>query len=87
MGREKQSDAALKELIAKDSSRGAFLIAEVYAVRNQRDQAFMWLDRAYAQREGNVFQTNEDPLLKNLRGDPRYAALLEKLHLPNWNRL
>jgi len=83
LGRQKQSDAALKELIAKYSSSAASDVAWVYAFRNQRDEAFKWLDRAYAQREGNVAATNLEPLLKNLRSDPRYAALLKKLNLPN----
>jgi hypothetical protein len=83
LGRQKQSDAALKELIAKYSSRGASDVAWVYAFRNQRDEAFEWLDRAYAQREGNVAATNLEPLLKNLRSDPRYPAFLKKLNLPN----
>jgi tetratricopeptide (TPR) repeat protein len=83
LGREKESDAALKELIAKYSRSEAYLVALVYAFRNQRDEAFEWLDRAYAQREANVAYTNLDPLLKNLHGDPRYAAFLKKIHLPN----
>jgi TolB-like protein/DNA-binding winged helix-turn-helix (wHTH) protein len=82
-GREKESDAALKELIAKYSTRAAYSVAAVYALRNQRDEGFEWLDRAYAQREGNVTFTNLDPLLKNLHGDPRLAAFLKKLNLPN----
>jgi TolB-like protein/DNA-binding winged helix-turn-helix (wHTH) protein len=82
-GREKESDAALKELIAKYSTRAAYSVAVVYALRNQRDEAFEWLDRAYAQREGNVAYTNLDPLLKNLRSDPRFPAFLKKLNLPN----
>jgi TolB-like protein/DNA-binding winged helix-turn-helix (wHTH) protein len=80
-GREKESDAALKELIAKHYA--ASLVAFVYAFRNQRDEAFEWLDRAYAQHEGNVASTNVDPMLKNLRSDPRYAAFLKKHNLPN----
>ena len=83
LGREKESDAALKELIAKYSSRDASDVAWVYAFRNQRDEAFEWLDRAYTQREGNIAYTNVEPLLKNLRSDPRYAAFLKKLNLPN----
>jgi len=82
-GREKESDAALKELIAKYSARAAYSVAAVYALRNQRDEGFEWLDRAYAQREGNVTFTNLDPLLKNLHGDPRLAAFLKKLNLPH----
>jgi hypothetical protein len=46
IGQQKQSDAALKELIAKYSTRKAFWVASVYAFRNQRDEAFEWLDRA-----------------------------------------
>ena len=81
-GREQQSDSALKGFIATNGSTGAFLIAEVYAFRNQRDQAFVWLDRAYAQHDGDVFGTTVEPLLGNLRGDPRYAAFLKKVNLP-----
>jgi len=82
LGQKKQSDDALKELIAKYSTGGAFLVASVYALRNQRDEAFEWLDRAYAQREANVAQTNSDPTLKNLHADPRFADFLKKLNLP-----
>jgi TolB-like protein/DNA-binding winged helix-turn-helix (wHTH) protein/cytochrome c-type biogenesis protein CcmH/NrfG len=82
-GREKETDAALKELIAKYSTRTAYSVAAVYALRNQRDEAFQWLDRAYAQREGNLAFTNLDPMLKNLRSDPRYPAFLKKHNLPN----
>jgi TolB-like protein/DNA-binding winged helix-turn-helix (wHTH) protein/Tfp pilus assembly protein PilF len=82
IGSEKQSDAALQELIAKHSTRDAFEIAVVYAFRNQRDEAFEWLDRAYAQREGNLALANLWPPLKNLHGDSRYSAFLKKVRLP-----
>ena len=55
----------------------------VYAFRNQSDEAFEWLDRAYAQRDGGLIGTKVDPLLKSLHSDPRFAALLKKLNLPN----
>ena len=83
LGREKDSDAALSELIAKYHATGAYVTAEVYAFRNQSDKAFEWLDRAYAQRNDGLIVTKVDPLLKNLHNDPRYASLLKKLNLPN----
>jgi TolB-like protein/DNA-binding winged helix-turn-helix (wHTH) protein/cytochrome c-type biogenesis protein CcmH/NrfG len=83
LGREKESDTALRELVEKYHTTAAFQIAEVYAFRNQSDEAFEWLDRAYAQRDGGVIQTKVDPLLKNLQGDPRYVAFLKKLNFPN----
>jgi TolB-like protein len=42
LGREKESDAALNELITKYHASNAFEIATVYAFRNQTDKAFGW---------------------------------------------
>jgi TolB-like protein len=83
LGREKDSDAALSELMMKYHASNAFEIATVYAFRNQTDKAFEWLDRAYAQRDPSLGVTKVNPLLKNLHNDPRYTALLKKLNLPN----
>jgi len=82
LGREKESDASLKELIEKYHASAACSIATVYALRNQRDEAFKWLDRAYAQHDGGLIYLKIDPLLKNLHSDPRYTAFLKKLNLP-----
>ena len=82
LGRQKESNAGLSELIAKYHAGGAYQIAEVYAFRNQSDEAFEWLDRAYGQRDSGLIETRVDPLLKNLHSDPRYAAFLKKLNLP-----
>jgi TolB-like protein/DNA-binding winged helix-turn-helix (wHTH) protein len=82
MGRETESDAALNELMAKGHDN-AYSIAAVYAFGHQSDQAFEWLDRAYAQRLGDVMGAKVDPLLENLHGDARYAAFLKKIHLPS----
>ena len=82
LGRKKESDTALSTLIAKyhESTYG---IAQVYAFRNQSDEAFEWLDRAYAQRNTGLISTKVNPLLKSLHKDPRFAAFLKKLNLPN----
>jgi TolB-like protein/DNA-binding winged helix-turn-helix (wHTH) protein/Tfp pilus assembly protein PilF len=79
--REKDADAALSELIEKYHAIAAFQIAEVYAFRKRPDEALDWLDRAYAQRDDALVLTKIDPLLKNLHGDPRFAAFLKKLKL------
>src|SRR5712672_1083804 len=83
LGREKESDTALKELIAKYETIDPYQIAEIYAFRNQTDEAFEWLDRAYAKRDDGLIATKVEPLLKSLHSDPRFAALLKKLNLPN----
>ena len=82
LGRKKESDAVLGEYIAKYHASDAYQIAEVYAFRNQSDEAFEWLDRAYAQRDSGLIGTKVDPLPKSLHKDPRFSALLKKLNLP-----
>jgi TolB-like protein/DNA-binding winged helix-turn-helix (wHTH) protein/lipoprotein NlpI len=82
LGRARDSEAALTEIIATDQNGAAFQIAEVYAYRGESDKAFAWLDRAYRQRDGGLTYVKVDPLLKSLRRDQRYAALLNKMHLP-----
>jgi hypothetical protein len=41
-----------------------------------------WLERSYAERDVAVLWLKVDPLLKKVRADPRYAALLQKMNLP-----
>src|SRR6266478_1819719 len=82
LGRKKESDAASSNLITKYHASMAYQIAEIYAFRNQPDEAFEWLDRAYAQRDGGLIYTKVEPLLKNLHSDPRFGAFLKKLNLP-----
>jgi tetratricopeptide (TPR) repeat protein len=82
LGRKKESDAALAELIKKGHADWAFQIAEVYAFRGETDKALEWLERAHAQRDAGLTLMKGDPLLKNLERDPRYAALLKKVRLP-----
>jgi len=86
LGRKKESDAALSELITKYHGMGACEIATAYAFRNQPDEAFEWLERAYAQRDSGLMGNSikVDPLLKNLHSDPRFAAFLKKLNLPTF---
>jgi TolB-like protein/DNA-binding winged helix-turn-helix (wHTH) protein len=82
LGRKNESGDALRESVTKYHASDAYGIAVVYAFRNQPDEAFEWLDRAYAQRDGGLIATKVDPLLKSLHSDPRYSAFLKKLNLP-----
>jgi TolB-like protein/DNA-binding winged helix-turn-helix (wHTH) protein/Flp pilus assembly protein TadD len=82
LGREQDSDAALTDLIAKHDTDSAYQIAQVYAFRGDSDKSFEWLERAYSQRDPGLPGIKADPLLKNLRRDPRYSQLLHKMRLP-----
>ena len=80
-GHDKQSQSALKDLIAKNAGDMAYQVAEIYAWRGEKDKAFEWLERAYQQRDSGLNGIAWDPLLSSLKGDPRYRALLTKLEL------
>ena len=47
-----------------------------------QDLAFEWLERAYATRDPGLAEMKGDPLLRGLRDDPRWAALLRRMRLP-----
>ena len=84
LGRKKDSDGVLAELITKFRAGNPwpYQIAEVLAFRGDTDQAFEWLERAYTVRDTGLLELKVDPLLKNLRTDPRYTNLLVKMQLP-----
>jgi TolB-like protein/class 3 adenylate cyclase/Tfp pilus assembly protein PilF len=80
-GETKASDAALGELIARHGTDSPYQVAEVHGARGEADQAFEWLERTFAQRDPGLTYLKIDPFLKNLRADPRWRALLERLRL------
>ena len=70
------------DLLAKAREGFAYQIAEVYAVRGEKDKAFEWLQIALDNHDTGMLTLLVDPLLRGLRDDPRYKAVLEKVGLP-----
>ena len=82
LGHLAESQKALKQAMTLAGDAEAYQYAQVYAYQNDKDEAFRWLDRAFQLRDGGLVHLKYDSLLKNLRGDARYAALLARMHLP-----
>ena len=82
LGRTKEADEALTNYILKYQNDWAYLIAEIYAFRADKDNALLWLEKAYKKKDTWLIWLKGDPLLKNLESDPRYAAFLKKMKLP-----
>jgi serine/threonine-protein kinase len=76
------ADAALADLIANSREGFAYQIAEVYALRGEKDKAFEWLQMSFDDRDAGMLGLLVDPLLRGLRDDPRYKNFLAKLGLP-----
>jgi tetratricopeptide (TPR) repeat protein len=81
LGNLAESKHARDQLIAIHAKDSPYFIACAYAWSGDRDQAFAWLDRAVAQHDPYIVGLKSDPLLRGLRDDARYAALLKKLKL------
>ena len=56
-------------------------IAIVYGELGELDRALEYLDRVAAEDPGMLTQLKADPTAGQLRADPRYRAVLEKVGL------
>jgi len=81
-GDQKAADAALADLIANSRDSLAYQIAQVYAVRGEKDKAFEWLQVAFDNHDGGMPSLLVDPVLRGLRDDARYKNLVVKVGLP-----
>ena len=50
--------------------------------KGEKDKAFDWLEESYKVRETRLTFLKGDPLLKNLKNDPRYVTFMKKMNLP-----
>jgi hypothetical protein len=55
--------------------------ASIYARLGDKDEAFLLLDRAYAQRNMWLMNLKVDPRFDSLHSDPRFQALLDRIGL------
>lgn len=82
LNRKKEADQKLNEFIEKYQDHWRYLIAQLYAFRNEKEEAFKWLESAYNHRDSWLWWIKNDPWLKNLEGDPRHSTFLKKMNLP-----
>ena len=75
------SDNALALLIEKHAHHSAVQISYLYAIRGDADATFLWLERAYQQRDAGLSYTNALPFFDPVKHDPRWAPFVKKLGL------
>ena len=73
------SDVVLAELIEKYQQGAAFNIAYVMAFRGEPDRAFEWLNKAVAYKDPGLVGITTQPLIANIRFDPRWLPFLESI--------
>jgi len=57
-------------------------LVNVYIGLGDKDQAFIWLEKAYQERSNYLAYLKVFPLIDPLRSDPRYADLVRRIGLP-----
>jgi TolB-like protein/Tfp pilus assembly protein PilF len=70
---------ASEKLHTEELSTG---IAQIYAALGDKDQAFVWLEKDFQNRNGGLTLLRVLPFLESLHGDPRFSNLLRRIGLP-----
>jgi TolB-like protein/DNA-binding winged helix-turn-helix (wHTH) protein/Tfp pilus assembly protein PilF len=83
-GNAKEAHKILQTLQSASKSRyiSSFEIATIFASLNESDHAFDSLQKAYENRDYNLFRLRADPRLESLHKDPRFTDLLRRIGLP-----
>ena len=75
---------SLRELeeLSKQKYVSAYAVALVYTGLGNKDQAFKWLNKSFDERSHWLVWLRLDPRWDGLRGDPRFAELVKRMHYP-----
>jgi DNA-binding winged helix-turn-helix (wHTH) protein/TolB-like protein len=82
-GKRAEAEKVLDELQQQSKRRyvSPYLIALVYIGLSNKDQAFIWLEKAYEERAVNLMYLKVEPIFDPLRSDPRFTELLRRMNL------
>jgi TolB-like protein/DNA-binding winged helix-turn-helix (wHTH) protein len=82
LGDRAGSDAALDALRRQFGIADGYWVGAAHAWRGESDLAFEWIERAIRGGDSSVMYLPFDPLLANLRSDPRYRKALAAIGYP-----
>jgi TolB-like protein/DNA-binding winged helix-turn-helix (wHTH) protein/Tfp pilus assembly protein PilF len=84
-GQSPQARHALQELLQSSRSHpvDAMFVAWAYLGMGDKDHAFVWFEKAYAQHSNELASLRVSPACDPLRSDPRFQDLLHRVGLAN----
>lgn len=84
MGKRSQAKSELAEAfdLSRDKPLSSGAVALTYAALGDRDDAFLWLERAGMENSSFMTSLKFWSVLDPLRSDPRYADLMKRVGLP-----
>jgi TolB-like protein/Tfp pilus assembly protein PilF len=82
-GRKEQTQQVIDMFKAAGSKRyiPPTYFAILYAGMGDKDQSIAWLERAYEERADLLTWLNVEPMMDDVRGDPRFFALIKRIGL------
>jgi hypothetical protein len=82
-GRSSKAHAILKKIrtLSQQQYVSPYDVGMIYVGLGQIDDAFLWLERAFAQRSLWLGYLNVEPQLDTLRSDERFYGLLRRIGL------
>jgi DNA-binding winged helix-turn-helix (wHTH) protein/TolB-like protein/Flp pilus assembly protein TadD len=83
-GNRRAAQAVIDDLKERSKRRyiSPTIIAFIYSRLGDKDQAFMWLNKAYDGKDFLLVYLKIDPMFDPLRSDPRFAELIQRVRLP-----
>jgi len=75
----------IAEVLQGQSKRGYIdpeSIASAYAASGDKDKAFFWLEKAFAEKSDLLRSLKTSTYFDQMRSDPRYADLLRRMNIP-----
>jgi TolB-like protein/DNA-binding winged helix-turn-helix (wHTH) protein/Tfp pilus assembly protein PilF len=86
-GKPEEATKVLNELLELNKRRYVTpaALVNVYIGLGNKDQAFVWFEKAFAERSNYLAYLKVFPILDPLRSDPRFNDLIQRVGLPEGN--
>ncbi len=83
-GRKDEARKVLNEMkqLARQKYVSAYDVALIYVGLEEKDLAFIWLEKVYEERSRGLSTIKADPRMDSLRSDPHFQDLLRRIGLP-----
>jgi TolB-like protein/Flp pilus assembly protein TadD len=84
-GKRDEAQKIVDELVETSKRRyfPPYFIALIYVGLNEKDRAFEWLEKAFAERSPGLTFLKAEPMFDPVRADPRFEGLVQKVFRPD----
>ena len=83
----KEAREAVNVFKQKYKKQFPYLVAQMYASINNKDEVFKWLNKAYEVKSPNIWIFPDDNYLKPFKNDPRWKEFVDKTGFPGKSSL